>query len=221
MPSTVPTVRVQGDTGQMKTTAGTMEPLKGPIDARRRDGRDSPVLTAQANRPSTWPARSTCNQDVDYTELSPKKSKKLRRLRGIKPEMCKQAIGPSQQYEGGEELFLDQEACNSGTTICYYPGKRITGAEADVSTSTYIMQTQIGPDEWVYLDTADKNCGYGRYADDSLYNGTENAEWKPMGRGKARWMALVATSTIKQELIRLGVLVSTRCRPSGVDATGL
>ena len=62
----------------------------------------------------------------------------------------------------------------------------------------YIMQTQIGPDEWVYLDAADKNCGYGRYADDSLYNGTENAEWKPVGRGKARRMALVATSAIKQ-----------------------
>jgi hypothetical protein len=60
------------------------------------------------------------------------------------------------------------------------------------------MQTQIGPDEWVYLDAADKNCGYGRYADDSLYNGTENAEWKPVGRGKARRMALVATSTIKK-----------------------
>ena len=112
--------------------------------------------------------------------------------------MCKLAIGPSQQYEGGEKLFLDQEVCTHGTIICYYPGKRITGAEAEASSSRYIMSTQIGPDEWVYLDAADKDCGYGRYADDSLYKGTENAEWRPVGRGKARRMALVATGTIKR-----------------------
>jgi hypothetical protein len=117
--------------------------------------------------PSRRPKRSTCNE-VDYTEQSPKKSKKLRRLHGIKPEMCRLAIGPSQQYDGGEELFLDQEVCTQGTIICYYPGKRITGAEAEASSSRYIMSTQIGPDEWVYLDAADKDCGYGRYADDSL-----------------------------------------------------
>ena len=197
-PSAVPAVGVQGEPEHMTTTAATVEPLQGLEDAIRGDDRNSPELIAQGNRSSTRPTRSTRNQEVDYTELSPKKSKKLRRLRGIRSEMCKLAIGPSQQYEGGEELFLDQEACSSGTIICYYPGKRISGAEADASTSTYIMQTQIGPDEWVYLDAADKNCGYGRYADDSLYNGTENAEWKPVGRGKAKRMALVATSTIKQ-----------------------
>jgi hypothetical protein len=197
-PSAVPAVGVQGEPEHMTTTAATVEPLQGLEDAMRGDGRNSPELIAQGNRSSTRPTRSTRNQEVNYIELSPKKSKKLRRLRGIRSEMCKLAIGPSQQYEGGEELFLDQEACSSGTIICYYPGKRISGIEADASTSTYIMQTQIGPDEWVYLDAADKNCGYGRYADDSLYNGTENAEWKPVGRGKARRMALVATSTIKQ-----------------------
>ena len=37
--------------------------------------------------------------------------KKLRRLRNVKIEDCKLAIGPSQQYEGGEELYLDQEVC--------------------------------------------------------------------------------------------------------------
>ena len=112
--------------------------------------------------------------------------------------MCRLAIGPSQQYEGGEELFLDQEVCTQGSIICYYPGKRITGAEAEASSSKYIMSTQIGSNEWVYLDAEDKDCGYGRYADDSLYNGTENAEWRPVGRGKARRMALVATCTIKK-----------------------
>ena len=50
----------------------------------------------------------------------------------------------------------------------------------------------------MYLDAADKDCGYGRYSDDSLYNGTENAEWRPVGRGKTRRMALVATGTIKK-----------------------
>jgi len=62
------------------------------------------------------------------------------------------------------------------------------------------MCTQIGPEEWVYLDASDKNCGYGRHADDSFYNGTESAEWRPVGRGKVKRMALVATSTIKKRM---------------------
>ena len=59
------------------------------------------------------------------------------------------------------------------------------------------MRTQIGS-EWVYIDAAEETCGYGKYADDSLYNGTENAEWRAVGRGKDRRMALEATCTIKK-----------------------
>jgi hypothetical protein len=174
------------------TTRGTTD------TSAHREGQCNSETPTHVDRPSMRPTRSTRNKDVDYTELSPKKGRQLRRIRGINPETCKLAIGPSQQYEGGEELFLDQEVCKQGTIICYYPGKCITVEEVHASSSKYIMRTQIGPDEWVYLDAADKNCGYGRYADDSLYNGTENAEWRAVGRGKDRRMALVATCTIKK-----------------------
>ena len=80
-------------------------------DTSRAERCNTSEHVAPAAQPSTRPTRSSRNQDADYTELSPKRSKKLRRLRGIKPETCKLAIGPSQQYEGGEELFLDQEVC--------------------------------------------------------------------------------------------------------------
>jgi hypothetical protein len=58
------------------------------------------------------------------------------------------------------------------------------------------MRMQTSPGEWVFLDAADAECGYGRYADDSLCNGTENAEWRLVGKGKSRRIALVATTRI-------------------------
>ena len=119
--------------------------LEGLPDPTRAERFETSEHVATAAQPSTRPTRSSRNQDLDYIEGSPKRSKQLRRLRGIKTEMCKLAIGPSQQYEGGEELFLDQEVCSQGTIICYFPWRNIMGAEAEASSSTYIMCTQIGP----------------------------------------------------------------------------
>jgi hypothetical protein len=46
---------------------------------------------------NTKQPRSSRNTSVDYREHSPKKCGKLRRLRNIKPDRCKLAIGSSQQ----------------------------------------------------------------------------------------------------------------------------
>ena len=72
------------------------------------------------------PVRTTRNQRAVYEELSPKKTAKLHRLPHIKPNTCRLAIGPSQQYEGGSELYLDQAFCKRGTVIAYYEGEVVT-----------------------------------------------------------------------------------------------
>ena len=114
----------------------------------------------------------------------------------MRPDTCRLGIGPSQQYEGGEELYLDQAFCDKGTIICYYTGRQITAEEASASSSRYIFQLRLGKDEVQYIDAEDTDSGYGRYADDSLYNGTENATWEVRGVGKDRRLALVATDSI-------------------------
>ena len=104
--------------------------------------------------------------------------RKLRRLTNIKADTCKLAIGPSQQYEGGEELYLDQEVCKKGTIIAYYSGKAISETEKDSSSSKYIFEIPNGTDVPTYIDAADPTCGYGRYADDAQANETEHEKWE-------------------------------------------
>ena len=59
--------------------------------------------------PITRRSLRTRTMRVQYNEQSPIRmaGKRLRRLKNVKAEDCKLAIGPSQQYEGGEELYLD------------------------------------------------------------------------------------------------------------------
>ena len=110
-------------------------------------------------------------------------SKQLTRLRHLAPETCELAIGPSQQYDGGQELYLNQPTCTPGTTIAYYDGTQISEAEADRSTSKYIFKLDAGDGTFLYIDAEDPMSCYARYADDSLYDGTENAHWVPIGTG--------------------------------------
>ena len=42
----------------------------------------------------------------------------------------------------------------------------------------------------------DPACCYARYADDSLYDGSENAHWVEIGTGSDTRLALVATKEI-------------------------
>jgi len=104
----------------------------------------------------------------------------LTRLRHLAPESCRLAIGPSQQYDGGQELYLDQSQCPAGTTIAYYDGKEISEDEADRSTSKYIFKLDASNGTFIYIDAEDPMCCYARYADDSHYDGTENAHWVPL-----------------------------------------
>jgi len=125
-------------------------------------------------------------------------SKQLTRLRHLAPETCELAIGPSQQYDGGQELYLNQPTCTPGTTIAYYDGTLISAVEADKSTSKYIFKLDAGDGTFLYIDAEDPMCSYARYADDSLYDGTENAHWVPVGTGADTRLSLVATRAIKQ-----------------------
>ena len=124
-------------------------------------------------------------------------SKQLTRLRHLAPETCELAIGPSQQYDGGQELYLNQPTCTPGTTIAYYDGTQISEAEADRSTSKYIFKLDAGDGTFLYIDAEDPMSCYARYADDSLYDGTENAHWVPVGTGADTRLSLVATRAIK------------------------
>ena len=137
---------------------------------------------------------------VQYNEHSPVRmtSKKLRRLRNIKADTCKLAIGPSQQYEGGEELYLDQKECKRGTILAYYTGKIISEAEKAKSASKYIFEIPSGTGDSIFIDAADPTCGYARYSDDAMRGETENAKWEVMGTGSGARLALVAITTILQ-----------------------
>ena len=140
--------------------------------------------------------RSTRNHNVQYDELSPKKVTKLRRLPGILPDTCKLAIGPSQQYDGGQELYLDQTHYKKGTIIAYYEGELITAVEKDLRESRYIFAIPTGENSEIYIDAANPLCGYARYADDSFFNGTENAVFSTVGHGSATRLALIAIDNI-------------------------
>ena len=112
------------------------------------------------------------------------------------PDTCSLAIGPSQQYDGGQELYLDQKSCQPGTIIAYYEGKELSDEEKDASMSRYIFTVPTGPDTVIHIDAIDPNSCYARYADDSLYDGTENAHWVEIGTGSDTRLALVATEEI-------------------------
>ena len=92
--------------------------------------------------------RSTRNTSVQYSELSPRRlpSSKLRRLEGVAMDSCTLVVGPSQQYEGRSELYLDQKSCKPGTVLAYYTGRVLTEAEKDASESRYIFEVPTGPD---------------------------------------------------------------------------
>jgi hypothetical protein len=112
------------------------------------------------------------------------------------PDTCSLAIGPSQQYDGGQELYLDQTSCQPGTIIAYYEGTELSDEEKDASSSRYIFTIPTGPDTVIHIDANDPNSCYARYADDSLYDGTENAHWVVIGTGSDTRLALVATEEI-------------------------
>jgi len=137
---------------------------------------------------------------VQYHEHSPVRvtGKRLRRLKNIKGDNCKLAIGPSQQYEGGEELYLDKEVCKKGAILTYYTGKVISEQEKVSSTSRYIFEIPNGTDEPIYIDAADSNCGYGRYADDAMGSETENAKREVIGTSAGVRLALIAITTIRK-----------------------
>ena len=144
--------------------------------------------------------RTTRNTSVHYGELSPRRlpSSQLRRLEGVALDKCKLAIGPSQQYDGGSELYLDQKSCKPGTILAYYMGRVLTEAEKNASESRYIFEVPTGPDSVVYIDAVDPMSGYARYADDSLCDGAEIARWEVQGTGSDTRLALVATEVIKK-----------------------
>ena len=48
------------------------------------------------------------------------------------PATCSLIIWPSQQYDGGQELYLDQTICLPGTIILYYEGTEFSEEEKDV-----------------------------------------------------------------------------------------
>ena len=163
----------------------------------------TPAPTAVPTRTSTPVSRRTLRTRttaVQYNEQSPVRmtGRKLRRLTNIKADTCKLAIGPSQQYEGGEELYLDQEVCKKGTIIAYYSGKAISETEKDSSSSKYIFEIPNGTDVPTYIDAADPTCGYGRYADDALRSETENAKWEVIEASEGTRLALVAIDTIRK-----------------------
>jgi hypothetical protein len=187
--------------------------------------------------PRTYgPPRATRATGVDYGTPQDKKLslKALRYLPNITQEStshhedptlfpcekshrtCKLGIGPSQQYQGGEELYLAQPKCIPGKIITYYNGTPISKADCDSSTSRYIFEyphgsnstTDTGPDNGptIIIDAIDPDCGYGRYSDDDLYQGgdddryvgTANADWRTVGLGIHTRLALVATREIRQ-----------------------
>ena len=176
----------------MEATVSTREPT---THQEFRNEMDGTITTAEV--PTLDRAkRATRNLRAQYDELSPKKIRKLRRLPHIKPSTCKLAIGPSQQYDGGLELYLDQPHCKKGTIIAYYEGEQITAAEKDLRESRYIFAIPTGEDSEIYIDAANPMSGYARYADDSLLNGTENAVFSTIGHGSDTRLALIAIDDI-------------------------
>ena len=93
---------------------------------------------------------------------------------------------------------MDQEVCKKGAIWTYYTGKVINEQEKVSSTSRYIFEIPNGTDEPIYIDAADSNCGYGRYADDAMGSETENAKWEVIGTGEGVRLALIAITTIRK-----------------------
>ena len=171
---------------------------------------------------SYGPPRSSRNAGADYGVPQDKKltKKSLRFLPHIVPEdtslyedrslipnkakwtTCSLGIGPSQQYTGGLELYLAQYKCTPGKIITFYNGTQITKEQRQSSTSRYIFEffpdTNGTPDDTqsIIVDADDPNCGYGRYSDDDLCQGTANAEWRVVGTASNTKLALIAISDI-------------------------
>ena len=144
---------------------------------------------------SSRSTRNSCGiQDSRTVKVIP--SAQLTRLRHLAPDTCRLAIGPSQQYDGGQELYLDQTSCQPGTIIAYYEGEELSDEQTIASTSRYIFTFPTGPDSTINIDAIDPACCYARYADDSLYDGSENAHWVEIGTGSDTRLALVATKEI-------------------------
>ena len=160
----------------------TLQPIRPVVPAPKRIARATRNLYARHD-----------TRDVNFIPNS-----KLRRLRQVAPETCRLAIGPSQQYDGGEELYLDQSECPVGTVIAYYDGKYISETEKSLSSSRYIFEIPTGTGDPLYMDAADPDSGYARYADDSFYDGTENAHWVVQGIGTNTRLALIAKKPIKR-----------------------
>ena len=114
----------------------------------------------------------------------------LTRLPHLLPDTCSLAIGPSQQYDGGQELYLDQTICLPGTIIAYYEGTELSEEEKNASKSRYVFKIPTGPETAIYIDAEDPKSCYARYADDSFYDGTENAHWVETGTSVATRLAL-------------------------------
>jgi hypothetical protein len=83
-----------------------------------------------------------------------------------------------------------------GTIIEYYEGIDLNYDEKVASTSRYFFTIPTGPGTEIYIDATDPDSCYARYADDSLYNWSENEHWVVTGTGVATRLALVTTEDI-------------------------
>jgi hypothetical protein len=75
-----------------------------PLTKRKYKYKEPEVLLLDR---TSRPSRNSCGiQDTRTVSVIP--SAKLTRIRHLAPDTCRLAIGPSQQYDGGQELYLDQ-----------------------------------------------------------------------------------------------------------------
>ena len=89
--------------------------------------------------------RNTCGiHDTRTVKVIP--DAQLTQLPHLTPDTCSLAIGPSQQYDGGQELYLDQTICLPGTIIADYEGTELSEEEKEVSTSRYVFKISTGPE---------------------------------------------------------------------------
>ena len=182
------------------------EKIESCIAVLEQAGRSTALAMGGEPRTDTnsRPKRTTRNLFARYDLPAPTRlrANQLRHLHNLPADPCKLALGPSQQYTGGTELYLDQRDCEVGTILTYYTGTRITPAERDKSESRYIFEVPSGSNPvtgsqtFSLIDASDPDSGYGRYSDDSLYDGSENAHWTPISVDGTIRLALVATKRI-------------------------
>ena len=70
-------------------------------------------------QPHSRPKRTSRNRHAHYDSLAPARlpANKLCHLLNIPVDPCRLAIGPSQQYTVGPELYLDHKDCEVGTVL--------------------------------------------------------------------------------------------------------